>query len=224
MNGREMVDQVADNIRNATIDDKIVRWINNAIIDCGMKFIFEHLQKYGSEDTVSGNPDIPLANDYQWMKSIQIPSQQRKLYPKDEQTLSEISPDYRTLKGQVDHYYISGPNLLGLYLVPDGIYTVTYSYQARPVELANIDLANEETDLPKEFHQYLCKEAEVSAWQYEGDSQQKTDAKAEAIALIKKLGLTRYRRPDAPVIMGQSVQRMGRPAQPKLPGNFPRGS
>lgn len=223
MTGQEMVDQISDAIRNATIDTKIVRWINMKITECGMKFTFEYLQKYAAVNTAVGTPDVVLASDYQWLKSAQIPVQNRFIYPKDESFLSQAYPNYRTQQGQVTYYYMSGPRTLGLFLVPSSIVSLNYCYQARPLKLAGLDLPNEQSDLPEEFHQYICKGAEILAWQYEGDSEQYTQAVIEEKKLLRTLGLTRYRRPDAPLEMGSDISNSRvRPAYPKLPANFPR--
>jgi hypothetical protein len=222
MTHQEQIDQVSDMLRNSTINSKIIRWLNMSRSELGMNYVFEHLQKYGASNTTVGNPDLLLATDFQWLKSAQIPSLNIILYPEDEEIINRSYPTYRTLQGSVTNYYMSGPRKIGLFHVPSSIKSVTYCYQARPTKLLGTDPNNETSDLPEEFHLVENKKAEAYGWQYEGDTEAYGNCVNEEQKLIKKLGLSRYKRLDAKLVMGSRVTRSGRPAYPKLPSTFPR--
>src|SRR3990172_9317590 len=133
-NHQEMIDQVSDEVRNVSIAAKITRWLNMGIIDIAHSYVFGTLHKYATKATASGNPDIILEDDLHWLKTVEIPATQRKIWPEDEQRLSESYPDYRTRTGTITRYYLNG-TVMGLYQVPSGIFTVTYSYQKRLIKL-----------------------------------------------------------------------------------------
>src|SRR5437899_1444286 len=145
---QEMLDIISNEIGNVSINSKITNWLNMVILDLASKYVFGTLHKYDSKTTSLGIPDIVLADDFYWLKTIGIPSQTRKLYPEDEQRISEGFPQYRSLQGTVSYYYLNGKNL-GLWQVPSGAFAVEYSYQRRPIKLINPD---DICELPSEWH------------------------------------------------------------------------
>src|SRR6185436_18785612 len=108
---QEMIDIVANEIGNVNISSTITNWLNMVIIDLASKYVFGTLHMYDTKDTSLGIPDVALADDFYWLKTIAIPSQMRKLYPEDEQRISEGYPQYRTLQGTISYYYLNGKNL-----------------------------------------------------------------------------------------------------------------
>lgn len=215
---QEMIDQVSDEIRNVTISAKITRWLNMVTVDLATEFVFQCLHKYGTKATAPGIPDISLEADYLWLKSIEIPVQNRKLWPEDEQRLSEVYPTYRTLQGSITHYYFSGTNMLGLWQVPSGSFSVTYAYQKRPIRLVDPGDASE---LPPEWHNLIVQKAITKGYAYEKNIEQMQKSQELESQLIKKLGRLVYRRLDQTTILGQPSSGR-RPARVKFPSNYPR--
>src|SRR3990170_782377 len=127
MTHQEMIDQVSDELRNVSISTKITRWLNMSITEIGTLFVFGHLHKYGTKATVVGNPDIILDSDFLWLKNLENPVDQIKLYPEDESVLESAYPSYRTTQGVSTRYYLNGITL-GLWQVPSAIKTLTYAY------------------------------------------------------------------------------------------------
>ncbi len=213
---QEMIDIVANNIRNKSISIDITNWLNIAIIDLASKYSFGTLHKYDLKNTSLGIPDVILADDFYWLKTVGIPSQNRKLYPEDEQRIAEGFPQYRSLQGTVSYYYLNGKNL-GLWQVPSGSFAVEYSYQSHPIKLINpADLS----DLPPEWHTLVIQKAITKGYSQEGnDSGFSISLQMEA-RLLRELQLSAYRRPDETLILSGPNAR-GRVPRPKLPGNFP---
>jgi hypothetical protein len=213
---QEMLDIISSEIGNVNINSKITNWLNMVIIDLASKYVFGTLHMYDSKVTSLGIPDIALADDFYWLKTIAIPSQMRKLYPEDEQRISEGYPQYRTLQGTISYYYLNGKNL-GLWQVPSGAITIEYSYQRRPVKLAGLD---DVCELPPEWHTLVIQKAITKAYSQEGnDSGFGISMQLEA-KLFKELQVSAYRRPDETFIYsGKDVR--NRIPRPRLPSNFP---
>lgn len=214
-----MIDQVSDELRNVSITSKITRWLNLAIIEVATNYVFGHLNKYGTKNTVAGDPDVTLDSDFLWLKYIGIPTEQRNLTPEDEAFLASNYPDYRTKQGTIQWYYLNGIKL-GLYQVPSGIATLTYAYQKRPLKLAGTDPANEISDLPEEWHNLIAQKAITKGFNYEGNTDGYNKSVAEENRALIRLGTSVYRRIDDPVVMGGSTSRVRIP-RPRLPSNFP---
>lgn len=219
MNHKEMSDQVADEIRNASAQTKITRWLNLAIVELATNFMFGHLHTYGSKQTVAGTPDIVLDSNFLWLKTIAIPVNNSKLWPRDEQRLSEAYPKYRSTQGTVTHYYIHGVTL-GLWQVPADIKTVEYAYQRRPTKLAGIDLVNETSDLPEEWHSLICQKATTLGYSSEGNTEGKASSVAEERKKFVLLGTNVHKRPDETFVLGGPTYSR-RPPRPKFPSSFP---
>jgi hypothetical protein len=212
-----MYSHVSDELRNTTINDKVTRWLNMAITELSTDYIFGHLQKYSSKVTVAGTPDITLDTDLLWLKNIGIPVEARKLYPRDESTLAEAYPQYRTLQGQITHYYINGLTM-GLWHVPDSIKTIAYGYQKRPAKLL-VDYSVE-CDLPEQWHLVAVQKALKFGYRYEGNDSGLAAAIAEERVTLYKIGASQYKRPDDRLIMG-SQGRSTKPGYPTIPLNIP---
>jgi len=213
---QEMIDQVADELRNITISTKITRWLNMSVTDISSAYTFGPLHKYASKGTVPSIPDIQLELDIHWLKTVEIPIQNRKIYPIDESRLSESDPNYRTLTGQVNRYYLNGV-LMGLWHVPSSIFPITYSYQRRPVKL--IDLTDI-SDLPPEWHSLIIQKAITKGYSRDGNNDGVLRSKGEEKELLKKLGANAYRRLDETVVQGTSGT-SSKPGRPRVPRNIP---
>jgi hypothetical protein len=213
---QEMLDIISSELGNISIDTKITNWLNMVIIDLASKYVFGTLHKYDSKTTEVGIPDVTLADDFYWLKTIAIPTQSRKLYPEDEQRISEGYPEYRTLQGTITHYYLNGKKL-GLWQVPSGAFSVDYSYQRRPIKLAgSADIC----DLPSEWHTLVIQKAITKGYSQEGnDSGFAISLQLEA-RLFKELQVSAYRRPDETFVFNSRDVR-GRIARPRLPSNYP---
>ena len=215
---QEMIDQVSDEIRNVTISAKITRWLNMVTVDLATEFVFQCLHKYASKTTAEGIPDIVLEADYLWLKTIEIPVNNVKLWPEDEQRLAEVYPSYRTTKGSISHYYFSGTNMIGLWQVPSSSVSVTYSYQKRPIRLVG---SEDVSELPPEWHNLIVQKAITKGYAYEKNIEQMTKSQELEIQLIKKLGRLVYRRLDATTVMGQPG-RGSKPPRVRFPSNYPK--
>lgn len=215
----EMLDIVSNEIGNVNINSKITNWLNMVIIDLASKYVFGSLHMYDIQDTTAGLPDVSLADDFYWLKTIAIPSQSRKLYPEDEQRLSEGYPQYRSLQGTVTHYYLNGTKL-GLWQVPSGVYSIEYSYQRRPVKLIG---TNDICELPPEWHNLVIQKAITKAYSQEGNESGFSISMQLEARLFKELQISAYRRLDDTFIFNDS-NRSSRPAKPRLPSNYPTGS
>jgi len=218
MNHQDMINQVSDELRNTSIQEKITRWLNLAIVDLATTYVFTSLHNYSFTVTTPGIPDINLDADFLWIKTVQMPDQDRKLWPEDEQRLSESDPKYRTQIGTPTHYYFSKPTQISLYQVPGGTAeSVTWSYQKRPIQLSTL---TDTSDLPEEWHNLICQKAITAGLRYEkNDSDYGKSIQAEQI-LLRSLGTMIYRRTDVTAVLGGSTTRR-KPARPKLPSNFP---
>lgn len=215
MTHQEMVDQVSDELRNVSITSKITRWLNMSIVDLGTKYIFGHLNVYYNAPTVSSNPDWVLPTDFLWLKTIQIPSTVTKIYPKDEQILAEENPDYRTLTGEITHYYINGTTL-SFFRVPSGIVQVYTSYQKRPVKLVSMA---DVCDLPEEWHLLVIQKAITIGFRYEGNTEGKDSSEKAEARLLRGLGSNVYRRPDETLVTGSDPTSYQKPDRPRLGAN-----
>lgn len=218
MTPQEMLDQVSDELRNTKITSKILRWLNLGITEISSLYVFGTFHKYGTKNTAIGIPDVTLDADFLWLKSIQNPGTNRRLYPEDEERLSQTYPTYRTLQGTVTHYYLNGTTL-GLWAVPSSIFPITYSYQKRPaVILSDLSVT---CDLPLEWHAVACQKAITYGYDYDGDAEGSAKSVAKEKRLIKAMGSSVYRRPDETLVLGgPGVSR--RPPYPQLPPSYPR--
>jgi len=212
----EMLDIVSNELGNVNINSKITNWLNMAIIDLASKYVFGTLHKYGSTFTELGIPDIILEDDFYWLKTIAIPLQNRKLYPEDEQRISEGFPEYRTLQGTINYYYINNKTM-GLWQVPSGVFAVEYSYQKRPIKLLNPE---DISDLPAEWHTLIIQKAITKGYSQEGNNSGFGISIQLEAKLFRELQISSYRRPDETFILGGPNVR-GRIPRPRLPGNFP---
>ena len=213
---QEMLDIIASELGNVSINSRITSWLNMVIIDLASKYVFGNLHKYDSKTTSIGIPDLILADDFYWLKTIAIPTQFRKLYSEDEQRISEGFPQYRTLQGTVSYYYLNG-KILGLWQVPSGGFAVDYSYQRRPVKLVN---PTDICDLPSEWHTLVIQKAITKGYSQEGNESGFAISLQLEARLFKELQISVYRRPDETFVLGESSGR-GRPPRPKLPSNYP---
>jgi hypothetical protein len=213
---QEMLDTISSEIGNISINSKITTWLNMVIIDLASKYVFGTLHKYDSKTTQLGVADIILADDFYWLKTIAIPIQFRKLYPEDEQRISEGYPQYRTLQGTITHYYING-NKLGLWQVPSGNFSVDYSYQRRPVKLISTE---DICDLPPEWHTLVIQKAITKAYSQEGNDSGFAKSLQLEARLFKELQISAYRRLDETFVFNGRDTR-GRIARPRLPSNYP---
>jgi hypothetical protein len=213
---QEMLDIISGEVANISINSRITSWLNLAITDLASKYIFGTLHKYDTKATAAGIPDVSLADDFYWLKTIAIPAQQRKLYPEDEQRISEGFPQYRTLQGTISYYYLNGTKL-GLWQVPSGVFNVEYSYQRRPVKLVN---PTDTSDLPPEWHSLIIQKAITKAYSQEGNDSGFAQSLQIEARLYKELQLSAYRRTDDMFVLSGPNAR-GRVPRPRLPGNFP---
>lgn len=214
----EIIDQVADALRNSSIQSKIIRWLNMGLLDISARYVFGTLHANATKLTDPGVPDALLESDFHWLKTIAIPSQNVKLYPVDEQRVSEAHPDYRTRTGNVSRYYLNG-NYLGLYLVPSDAWTLEYSYQRRPNKLSESDLTVY-PDLPPEWHALLAQKAVTFGSFSEGDKEGHAESLRAENILMRGLGTVVYRRGDAMTVLSGPTS-AGRPARPTLPATYP---
>lgn len=215
---QEMIDTVASEVANADISSNITTWLNLIITELASQYVFGTLNTYDSSFTVVGNPDIVLADDFYWLKTIGIPTQQRKLYPEDEQRIAEGYPQYRTLRGTVSHYYLNG-NILGLWQVPSSVFIISYSYQRRPIKLVG---PNDYSDLPYEWHPLIIQKAITKAYSQEGNDTGFANSLQMEARLSRGIKISTYRRPDDLFVLNGPSAR-SRVPRPKLPGNFPTG-
>lgn len=213
---QEMLDIISNEIGNVNINSLITSWINMIITDLASKYVFGTLHMYDTKNTSLGVPDVVLADDFYWLKTIAIPSQMRKLYPEDEQRISEGYPQYRSLQGTVSYYYLNG-NLLGLWQVPSGTFSIEYSYQRRPNKLVNPD---DVCDLPPEWHTLVIQKAITKGYSQAGDDSGFGKSLQLEAKLFKELQISAYRRPDETLMYnGKDVR--NRIPRPRLPSNFP---
>ena len=221
---QEMSDQVADELRNTTISAKILRWLNMAITELSTEYIFGLLHKYSSKSTAPGIPDLILDADVLWLKSVEIPAQNKKIYPLEmgEAQWAEQQPNYRSLQGTITNYYINGITL-GFVMVPSDIFSVNYSYQKRASKLVG---STDVCDLPPEWHLIVIQRAVTIGCRYEGSDSLLAASMAREKELIRGLGQNVYRRPDQTTVLGGKGRRgwPGKPGYPRLPSNYPKGS
>lgn len=213
---KQMQDHVATIIRNTGIATTITGWLNLALINICSKFMFGHLHAYDTRTTENGNPDITLPADYHWLKLIQIPAQNKILFPKDEVWCQAQSPTYRTQKGSIDHYYLNGRRL-SLFQVPSGIVTISFSFQRRPVKMVS---STDVCDLPEEWHEYVMQKAITIGYEAEGNTEGVARSMAAERTIKKEIGATAYNRPDYPVVMGEMARFGNKPGYPLLPRSY----
>jgi len=216
---QEMTDQVSDELRNVSIASKILRWINLSIIELGSEYIFGELNKYGEIIVVPSIADYLLQPDLHWLSNVQHPVNNRKIYPYPggEVGLSEDDPNYRTLQGTITFYYLNGITI-GFRHVPSSVQTLTYNYQKRPLKLIN---GTDTSDLPAEWHPLIMQRAITYGCRYEGNTDARIASETREAFLLKRLGAIIYKRPDERIVMGKNRSRGRKPAEPRLPSNFP---
>lgn len=218
---QEMIDQVSDEIRNVSIQAKIIRWLNMSLTDLASNYVFGNLHRHSSRDTLIGAVDIVLGeiiegeNDFHWLKTIEIPADNRKLYPRSEQILSEIYPDYRVRQGTITHYYLNG-NIAGLFYVPAEVKTITYSYQRRPVKLVE---PQKGCDLPVEWHPLVIQKAVTMGFRYEGNTEGREASERAEVRLLRGLASNVYKRPDETLVAGGEASVSTKPGRVKLGSN-----
>lgn len=213
-----MLDQVSDELRNTNITTKITRWLNMSIIDLATIYVFGHLHKYFSKATTPSSPDITMDTDFLWLKTIEIPSQNTKLWPGDESRLSESYPKYRTQQGTISEYYMNGI-ILSLWQVPGAsVLTVTGAYQKRPLKL--LDTLSVTCDLPEEWHNLVTQKATTRGYDYEGNTEGSLKSEKKEKPLLFQLGTAVHKRLDETLVLGPASGR-SRPARPRLPSNYP---
>jgi hypothetical protein len=217
MTHQEMISFVSSEIRNSSINSLITTWINMIILELAALYMFGTLHKYDSKVSSPGIPDVTLETDIYWLKSIQIESDVRKLIPLNESIIADGSPDYRIKTGTTTHYYLNGI-VLGLFRVPDTTKTLNYSYQRRPLKLADL---NAYSDLPAEWHPLIAQKAATMGYRQEGNYEGASVSERTESRIWKGLSNVVYRRPDQTLNL-QSSSRLSRPARPKLPSNFPQ--
>lgn len=218
MTGQELFDQVEDELRNISIEAKINRWIKNAAEEIANTYVFGTLHTRGSKTTTDGNPDINLDSDFMWLKTIQIPAEQRKLEPEDEVILAELHPDYRVREGTVTSYYLNG-NILGLYMVPSSVVTITYAYQRQPDPIDSY-LDTQYTEFPTAWHPYIAQRAITNGYQYDRNSDGVLKSEAQEGKLLKTLRANIYRRLDSSTVMGVRSRTGRKPGRPTFPRNI----
>lgn len=219
MTHQEMEDFVSDELRNKRIAARILGWLNRGQDWITARIMFGQLNDYFSEPTSAGNPDITLPTTFHWLKTIQIPVENTKLYPINEAQLAEANPKYRTMTGTVQRYYLNGI-ILGLWYVPAGIKVVTGSFQKRAAKL--LSDYSVVCELPEEWHEVVCLDAIVRGYSYENDPSGKQSAILDRDKRFKELAKNAYKRPDDPIVMGEYTTNTGRPPRPRLPNNYPQ--
>jgi len=220
MDHQEMLDQVSGELQNSKIDTNITRWLNMSIEEIADQFVFRHLHKYATVATAVGNPDVVLATDFHWLKTIGVPAVSRPLYPEDEDTLAGIDAKYRTRQGTVTRYYFSGGSSLGLRHVPSAVETIGYGFQKRSTVLV---LATDVSDLPRAWHNLVTRKATTLGYDAEGNLEASTLSEGKERKLLRKLGSSVYKRPDTTLVIGSNRTGRRRLAQPMLPTSFPGG-
>lgn len=216
MTHQEMITFVSEQLRNTKIDSLITSWLNLSAVEFANSYEFGHLNTYSSKNTSAGVPDVTLDTDFHWLKTIQIPADNRTLYPESDQYLAKTDPDYRTEQGEVVAYYLNGLTL-GLWKVPSGVKTITYSYQRKPVALvATTDVS----ELPDTWHEVICQSAISKGFVRQRDGNAKVDSDRRIKELLKLNKASLFKRPDYPLNMGRRQsgyskgQKPGRPTFP----------
>lgn len=219
-----MLGQVSDELRNTTIDAKIIRWINMGSIELATRYMFMTLHTYGNAIGLTGFADTTLAPDFLWLKSAQTPSNFIRLYPTDEAKLSQAYPDYRTRQGIIKEYYMSGSiggggtPQMGLWMVPSTDIEIEYSYQRKPLSLVDL---NDISELPEEWHPLVCQKAITRGYSYDSNAPKSAESQAIEKKMLFDLGTRVNYRPDDTLIAGELHSTRNRPPYPKLPRHYP---
>lgn len=218
MSHQDMINEVRDQCRNNTVDSKITRWINMAIITLSSKFIFPHLHTLSSFETIANTRNYSLPVDLLWAKGFWVPSEKRMLLPADTRTLALYNAGFLSETGQVTNYILNGRSI-DLYKVPsaNGL-TITYAYQRRPLTLVSL-LDN--CDFPYEWHPLIVQFALIRAFKYEKNMEDARDAYLEYKDMLAELKKTLHTRPDWHYVMNEPKENNPN-SSPTFPSNYPR--
>lgn len=215
----EMQDEVADQLRNTKVRDKITRWLNLTIATLAGKKTWDFLYKSNGFVTQAGVRTYDLFDNYLNMINVSLPDIPRQLYSLDEKFLAEEIPSYLTITGTPTGYFIHNKQI-SLFRIPDTQYNVSCFFYGYPILLVN---PNDVSDFPMEWHPVIIAGAVVRGFRYEGNADQLEEAKEEynrLYALQDKLSSagssTRH-------TLGSPEYRYTRPVRPSLPSNYPRG-
>lgn len=214
-----MLDYVAGELRNPRISTTIGTWLNAAVLETAIVYEFSNLNTYAAFAMQPGIPDQVLPTNFLWPKVFLNPVRRVALDDVEEQTLARTQPDYRTLVGTTDWYYLNGQTV-GLYHVPNTNQTINYQYQAYPVTV-DVTKLTMYAGLPREWHRYICQCAITMGYDYDRNNDASVKSTQYAEAMLKKLGASKYRRPDKRDVLSGPGERSGRPGRPKLPYNIP---
>jgi hypothetical protein len=217
MTHSEMIDHVSMELRNQNIDSDITRWLNMTLIEFAYIYVYGTLHENGSVMTEPGVPDVTLASNLLLLKTIGIPSQSQKLWPSNETDIALDNPDYRTLTGTTQEYYLNDI-ICGLFRVPTDVVQIVYTYQRQPVKLVELDTI---CDLPAAWHSAIVQRAITYGYSSEGNTDGVLRSTAIEKTLIARLKPVLYTRPDKPANLGVG-RGSSKPLPPRLPPAFPK--
>lgn len=212
MTNDEMIEWVKNELRNTKIDSLISTWLKQAAVNLANQYKFPAFNVSTTINTAGSNPDVVLPADFHWLIAHpSLVSSVRPLDPWDENDLSSSFPDYRTLEGQITHYYLRGRTIC-FYQVPSTIQSVNIHYQAIPASAE---------DLPEQLHSIIVQEAIISGYSRDGDNAGMERATLTKRQLFRPLIAGLIRRPDYPLVVGVNNRSGKKPPYPRLPANYP---
>jgi hypothetical protein len=214
----EMIDEVANILRNTNIPIDITRWINLEVLYLSAIYIFREFHASGEITTTSGEPFYQLEDDFYFLKTLVHPTNNIRLAPIDEAILSNFDPKYKTLEGPITHYILNN-NSVELYKIPSGTFVLPYSYQRRPLKLVSLA---DVCDLPSEWHPLITLGAAKRGLRREGRFDEIAEIQADYMQMRKDLVKTVYRRPDSNLVFSGPEVVGARRQWPVLPPNYPR--
>ena len=218
---QEMIDDVADNIRNATIPLRITSWINQEIMSLAAIYLFPYLHASSVFATIVGQRNYNLAPEFHYAKIFVNPLIQLPLVAASENEIANRDPQFNTIQGTVTHYSLNGRSI-DLYKIPAEVFNIYYSFQRRPVKLIS---GTDVSDLPPEWHPLLVLGATKKGMRRDerGSDEYQLIAQEYAV-LLKQLEVTLKRRPDVVTVFQDPANRPGKYRPRRDPSHYPNVS
>lgn len=215
---QEMIDDVADNIRNSKISTRITSWINQEIMNLASVFVFPHLHSTSAIYTEVGVRNYVLEEDFHYLKIINNPTLMLPLNPIGEAKLANEDPLYKTTQGPVTDYTLNFRSI-DLYKVPSEVVPLEYSYQRRPLKLIN---SSDVSDLPPEWHPlFVLGATKRGIRREERGTDEFQSVVAEYDSMKRELSATLKRRLDVVTVLENPEQRNSKPWPRLDPSHYP---
>lgn len=216
-----MIDEVSRQLRDSKNLTFYPLWLNMAAKWLVSKFNFRELHNIISSPlvTVASTRTYTLDSTLYRLFNVWIPGIPRRLDPTNEITLLGQDPKFNTFTGPIYKYIWRGSEI-DFWRVPDGAYSVYYSFFKAPKTIVSGD-TTEYPSFPGAWHEYLVQRAITRGFKYENNPQW-ADSELLERKLLAELKPTLVNLPGMFHVLESEATGM-QAAKPILPpDHFPR--